>query len=182
MKNATTALKLFLCMTVITGIFYPLVVWAGAQALFKGKAEGSLVRVNGVVAGSGLVGQKFSRPEYFWPRPSATGYDPMPSGGSNLSLTSAQLGAAVKERRKGFVRAEVPADLLFASGSGLDPHISPDAALIQCDRVAAARGVSKGDIIYLVNTVTEQRQAGFLGEPRVNVLLLNLILDGKYLK
>lgn len=182
MRNAITALKLFLCMTVITGILYPLAVWAGARAIFKGKAEGSLLTAHGRVVGSGLVGQEFSRPGYFWSRPSATGYNPMPSGGSNLSLTGAQLMVAIQERAKKFPRGTVPSDLLLASGSGLDPHISPAAALVQCDRVAAARGASKGDIISLINNMTEQRQAGFLGEPRVNVLLLNLMLDGKYLK
>ena len=177
MKNAITALKLFLCMTIITGVLYPLAVWAGAQVLFKEKSEGSLLTIKGRVVGSGLVGQEFSRPEYFWPRPSATGYNPMPSGGSNLSLTGEQLMSAIKERRKKFPQAAVPSDLLLASGSGLDPHISPEAALLQCDRVAAERGALKGDIISLINTMTEQRQAGFLGEPRVNVLLLNLELD-----
>lgn len=180
MKNALIALKLFLCMTALTGILYPFAVWAGAQVLFKAKAEGSLVSVNGAAVGSGLLGQEFSAPGYFWSRPSATGYNPMPSGGSNLSFTSERLKAAIQERAKKFQGAAVPSDLLLASGSGLDPHISPAAALIQCGRVAASRGVSKGDIISLIDAMTEQRQAGFLGEPRVNVLALNLMLDRKY--
>lgn len=182
MKNAITALKLFLCLTVITGILYPLVVWAGARALSREKAEGSLLTVNGQAVGSELLGQEFSSPGYFWPRPSSTGYNSLPSGGSNLSLTSVQLGAAIKQRREKLRQPSVPSDLLFASGSGLDPHISPGAALIQSGRVAEARGVSKGDIISLIDTMTEQRQAGFLGEPRVNVLSLNLALDRKYRK
>lgn len=182
MKNAIIGLKLFLCMTVITGMLYPLAVWAGARVFFGAKAEGSLVSVNDAAVGSGLIGQEFSAPGYFWPRPSAAGYDPMPSGGSNLSLTSARLKGAILERAKRFSGTEAPADLLLASGSGLDPHISPAGALAQAGRVAAARGVSKGDIISLIDAVTEQRQAGFLGEPRVNVLLLNLMLDREHRK
>ena len=182
MKKIITALKLFLCMTVITGIIYPLAVWGCARIFFREKAEGSIVTIKSNAAGSELISQNFAKPEYFWPRPSAVDCNPMPSGGSNLSLTGAQLLAAIKERRAKFETEAVPADLLFASGSGLDPHISPEAARIQCLRVAKARGVPEFNIISLVDAMTEPRQAGFLGEPRVNVLKLNLKLDEKYLK
>jgi K+-transporting ATPase ATPase C chain len=182
MKNLITALKLFVCMTVITGIVYPFAVWCCGQAVFKEQAEGSILTMNGRTVGSGLIGQNFSRPDYFWPRPSAVNYDPMPSGGSNLSLTSTQLQAALKDRKAKFPTENVPSDLLFASGSGLDPHISPEAAHIQCARVAHMRGVPEVDIMSLVDAITEPRQAGFLGEPRVNVLRVNLKLDEKYLK
>ena len=182
MKNLITAFKLFLSMTVLTGIVYPFAVWCCGQAVFKKQAEGSILTVNGREVGSELIGQSFSRPEYFWPRPSAVNYNPMPSGGSNLSLTSAQLQAALKDRKAKFIMKTIPPDLLFASGSGLDPHISPEAAHIQCARVAHMRGVPEVDIMSLVDAVTEPRQTGFLGEPRVNVLRLNLRLDGKYSK
>jgi K+-transporting ATPase ATPase C chain len=182
MKNTITALKLFLCMTVLTGIIYPFVVWCCGQMIFKEKAEGSILVINGRSVGSKLIGQNFSGPEYFCPRPSAVDYNPMPSGASNMSLTSAQMQAALKDRKAKFIMETVPSDLLFASGSGLDPHISPEAAHIQCSRVAHMRGVPEVDIMSLVDAITEQRQAGFLGEPRVNVLRLNLKLDEGYQK
>lgn len=169
-------------MTVITGIVYPFAVWCCGQAAFNEQAEGSILTMNGRIVGSGLIGQNFSRPDYFWPRPSAVNYNPMSSGGSNLSLTSMQLQAALKDRKAKFPTGDAPADLLFASGSGLDPHISPEAAHIQCARVAHMRGVPEVDIMSLVDAIAEPRQAGFLGEPRVNVLRLNLKLDEKYSK
>lgn len=180
MKTAATALKLFLLLAFITGVIYPLLVWGYAQAFFREKSEGSIVTAGGKAVGSELIGQDFSRPEYFRPRPSAVNYNPMPSGGSNLSLTSAQLQIIIKERKAKFGARQVPLDLLFASGSGLDPHISPEAARIQCARVAKARGVPEVDIISLVDSIAETRQYCFLGEPRVNVLRLNLKLDDKY--
>lgn len=178
MRTTITALKLFLVLTALTGLAYPLAVLAGAR-LMPARAEGSLVYAGGEPAGSALVGQNFSRPEYFHPRPSAVGYDPMPSGGSNLSATSAALLAAAKERRE---KGAAAPDMLSASASGLDPHISPGAAKEQCARVAAARRAGESDIMSLVERFTEPRQAGFLGEPRVNVLLLNMELDRKFRK
>ncbi|OGR81634.1 MAG: potassium-transporting ATPase subunit C [Elusimicrobia bacterium GWC2_64_44] len=180
MKNTIDALKLFLVLTVLTGLVYPLVVWGGARLFLTGKAGGSLVSTGGMEAGSELVGQAFAKPGYFHPRPSAIGYNPMPSGGTNQSLTSASLRASVKDRRAG--EGGKTADLLFASGSGLDPHISPAAAKAQCARVARARGAAESDIISLVDSLTEGRQLGFLGEPRVNVLRLNMKLDGMPIK
>lgn len=178
MKNVLTAVKLFLVLSVVTGLVYPLVVWGGARLFFRGKAEGSIVARAGRPVGSELVGQAFAAPGYFHPRPSATGYGTMPSGGSNLSPASAALRAA-EARRAAACDGDTP-DMLYASASGLDPDISPEAALFQASRVARARGASKVDIISLVKAFTEPRQFGFLGEPRVNVLLLNLELDREY--
>ncbi|MFA6433932.1 MAG: potassium-transporting ATPase subunit KdpC [Elusimicrobiales bacterium] len=180
MRTLITAVKLFVCMTVVTGIVYPLTVWVYAKAFFSDKAEGGVIIHGGKAVGAELIGQNFTKPGYFWPRPSAIAYNPMPSGGSNLSLTSRQLRDTMKKRGGKFGGVDVPADLVFASGSGLDPHLSPAAAFIQCDRVAKARGVAKVDIISLVDGMAEPRQDGFLGEPRVNVLLLNMKLDEKY--
>ena len=182
MKTTITALKLFFCLTVITGVIYPLAVWGYAQAFFKYKADGGIILRDGKNIGMNLVGQNFTKPEYFWPRPSAVAYNPMPSGGSNYSLTSKQLWAAVQERKDSFGGKTVPADMLFASGSGLDPHISSESARMQCARVAQARKVLEVDIISLMDAMTEPRQFGILGEPRVNVLRLNLALDEKYSK
>jgi K+-transporting ATPase ATPase C chain len=181
MKSFIAAFKLYVVLSVLTGLIYPLAVWGGARLFMKEKAEGSLVETGGKTAGSALVGQKFAADKYFHTRPSASDYDAMASGGSNLSLTSAALQAAVKERRAAQGGAGA-AEMLFASGSGLDPHISPEAARAQCARVARARGAAESDIISLVNSMTEKRQAGFLGEPRVNVLLLNMKLDGEFAK
>ncbi|MCX5791673.1 MAG: potassium-transporting ATPase subunit KdpC [Elusimicrobia bacterium] len=181
MRTTWTALKLFICMSALTGLLYPLAVWGGARLFLRGKAEGSMVEAGGRAAGSALVGQNFSGQQYFHPRPSAVNYDPLPSGGGNQSPASAALAAAVKQRRA-LYGAAAPADMLTASGSGLDPHISPEAARLQCARVAKARSAAEIDIMSLVDAMTEPRQGGFLGEARVNVLLLNLKLDGKYSK
>jgi len=179
MKTAIIALKLFLALSITTGIIYPLAVWGYAQVFFASKAGGGLIMRGGRPLGAELIGQKFTRQEYFWARPSAADYNPLPSGGSNLSPTSRQLLANVKAQQAKFGDGVTP-DLLFSSGSGLDPHISPEAARIQCARVAGARGIPEVDIISLVSALTESRQFGFLGEPRVNVLRLNMKLDEKY--
>lgn len=179
MKTIITAFKLFIALSVITGIAYPLAVWGYAQIFFQAQADGGVITRAGKSVGAELIGQKFEKPEYFWPRPSAVNYNPMPSGGSNLSLTSKQLQANIKAQEVKFGRA-APMELLFTSGSGLDPHISPEAARIQCARVAEARNVPEVDIISLADSMVEPRQFGFLGEPRVNVLRLNLKLDEKY--
>jgi K+-transporting ATPase ATPase C chain len=173
-------------LTILFGLAYPLVFTGVAQVLFPHQANGSLVTVNGKVVGSALIGQSFTKPEYFHGRPSAAGnngYDATSSGGSNLGPTNQKLVDRVKADAEKF-RTEnptytgpIPADLLTSSGSGLDPHISPASAQAQVARVAKARGVTPDRIGELVARHTEGRQWGLLGEPRVNVLLLNVDLD-----
>ena len=182
------AILITVIVTVLTGLLYPLALTGIAQVLFPHQANGSLLTPNGQVIGSSLIGQNFARPEYFHPRPSAAGdkgYDGMASGGSNLAPTNPVLGkrlaesaAAFRQENPGFT-GNIPADAITASGSGLDPHISPATALAQCERIAKARNVPVEQIRGLVEAHIEPRQLGFLGEPRVNVLLLNLALDGK---
>ncbi|HMN86794.1 MAG TPA: potassium-transporting ATPase subunit KdpC [Bauldia sp.] len=176
------ALVLLAVMTLLTGVAYPLLVTGVAQVAFPAAANGSLVTRDGVVVGSSLVAQAFTSDRYFHPRPSAAGagYDAANSGGSNLGPTSAKLVAAVAERAAAAgadPARPVPVDLVTASGSGLDPHISPEAAAFQIARVAAARGLPGSTVAALVAGNTEGRTFGLLGEPRVNVLLLNLALD-----
>jgi K+-transporting ATPase ATPase C chain len=184
LQHGILALRLFLTLTLLTGVVYPLAVTAIAQTLFAWRAGGSLVRVDGRVAGSELLAQKFTSTRYFWPRPSAAGYATMPSGASNLGWTSAQLKKTVAERRASLEPGDgskaVPAELLFASASGLDPHISPEAAFYQLDRVATARGFDadhRQQLLSLISQKTEAPLWGFLGQPRINVLQLNLALD-----
>ena len=172
---------------IIVGGIYPLVCWSIAQGLFPGRANGSLLTQNGRVVGSSLIGQSFRSPAYFHPRPSAAGdgYDAERSGGSNLGPLSKALVVTVRARAAAY-RAEnglagdapVPADAVTASASGLDPHISPENARIQAGRVARARGLAEAEVLRFVAACTEGRTLGVLGEPRVNVLLLNLSLDG----
>jgi K+-transporting ATPase ATPase C chain len=181
------ALRVTLWTLIVTGVVYPLVVTGAAQALFPGRANGSLVRDDrGNVIGSELLAQPFSGPGYFQPRPSAAGdkgYDPTASGGSNLGPTSQKLRDRVKADVDRLLKenpdapGRVPAELVTASASGLDAHLSPDAALWQVPRIARARGVAKERVTLVVSTNVEGRELGFLGEPRVNVLLLNLELD-----
>jgi potassium-transporting ATPase KdpC subunit len=183
------ALRMTLLMTVLTGLIYPLAVTGLCQMLFRDKANGSLITVNGQVIGSELIGQNFSKARYFQPRPSAAGndgYDATASGGSNLGPTNQKLIDRVKASAEKFQKENpsytgpLPADLVTASGSGLDPHISPASAAAQAHRVAGARGISDAQIGALIDARTEGRDLGFLGEPRVNVLLLNLALDREY--
>lgn len=181
MRELKPALLMTLLMALVTGLLYPAVVTGLAQVLFPQQSNGSLVRVAGRVIGSELIGQEFSRPEYFHPRPSAAGagYDPTQSGASNLGPTSQKLMAAVAVNVKsagGSPADPVPADLATASGSGLDPDISIASALFQVPRVAAARHLSPERLRQLVMSMVEPRQFGFLGVPRVNVLDLNLAL------
>jgi len=173
-------------MTILFGLAYPLVFTGLAQVLFPHQANGSLVTVNGKVAGSELIGQSFTKPEYFHGRPSAAGnngYDAANSGGSNLGPTNQKLVDRVKADVQKFLAENpdytgpIPADLLTSSGSGLDPHISPASAEAQVARVAKARGVTPDRIAELVAKHTDGRQWGIFGEPRVNVLLLNIDLD-----
>jgi K+-transporting ATPase ATPase C chain len=177
-------LTLLLCL--VTGLLYPGVVTGLAQLLFPWQAHGSLVRANGRVVGSALIGQPFTRPEYFHPRPSAAGrgYDATASGGTNKGPTDRKLAdsliaGAVRQvvQEDGAVRGHIPADMVTASASGLDPHISPTNAALQIARVANARGIPVETLRAIVRRHTEGRQFGFLGEARVNVLLLNLALD-----
>lgn len=180
------ALTMLLLLTILTGLIYPLAVTGLAQLFFPDQANGSLIVREGKVIGSKLIGQSFDKPEYFWSRPSAT--VPFPnnaaaSGGSNLGPTNPALIEAVKARIAALQAADpdnhdpIPVDLVTASGSGLDPHISPAAARYQLKRVARARGLDEDSVLELVRRHTEGRQFGLLGEPRVNVLALNLALD-----
>jgi K+-transporting ATPase ATPase C chain len=180
------AVMVFLVLTVLTGLVYPLAVTGLAQILFPHQANGSLIVRDGKTIGSELIGQPFDAPQYFWGRPSATSpfpYNAAASSGSNLGPTNPALAEAVKARVAALRAADlgndapVPVDLVTASGSGLDPHISPAGAAYQSRRVARARGLDMADVQRLVDRHIEGRQFGFLGEPRVNVLLLNLALD-----
>ena len=184
LRRSVVALAVF---TVLVGLAYPLLVLGIGQAAFRGAADGSLVRRDGRVVGSSLIGQSFDAPGYFWGRPSAAGqdgYDAGASGASNLGPTSQQLADAVQKRvdallaaNPGKTAADIPVELVTASGSGLDPDISPAAADFQVDRVARARGLDPERVRELVRAHTKGRELGFLGEPRVNVLALNLALD-----
>ncbi|WP_437308839.1 potassium-transporting ATPase subunit KdpC [Sorangium sp. So ce388] len=181
------ALVLLLVLTGVTGFAYPLLTTAIAQAAFPRQANGSVLRQDGRVVGSILLGQPFDDPRYFWGRPSATSpvpYAGQASAGSNLGPTNPALAEAVEARIDALRAADpesaapVPVDLVTASGSGLDPHISPAAAAYQARRVARARGLPEAEVRRLVARHTEGRLLGLLGEPHVNVLLLNLALDG----
>ena len=187
MRNFITALVATTVLTVLTGIVYPLAVWGIAQTIFPAQAGGSLIVAGNKVVGSSLIGQNFSSPRYFQSRPSAAGdkgYDAANSSGSNLGPTNKALIDAVKLRLKSFIESnpaanprQVPVDLVTASGSGLDPEISPAAAGLQVARVAHARGISEDQVRQLIAENTRPRSAGIFGEPGVNVLLLNLALD-----
>jgi potassium-transporting ATPase KdpC subunit len=185
------ALRINIFLTILLGVAYPLAVTGISQVLFPHQANGSLITRNGQVIGSELIGQNFSKPEYFQPRPSAAGndgYDPTASGGSNYGPTNQKLIDRVKASVDKFHKENpdfhgpIPADLLTASGSGLDPEISPASAYAQTPRVAKARGISSDQLGQLVAQLTKSPDLGLLGEPRVNVLKLNLALDQQYPK
>ncbi|MCX6243414.1 MAG: potassium-transporting ATPase subunit KdpC [Bacteroidetes bacterium] len=188
MKSFVIALRIFLFLTVLTGVAYPLLVTGIAQLFFPSKANGSIIYNGNKPVGSSLIGQSFdSSAIYFHSRPSAISYNPLPSGGSNYGLTSRKLKEQFEQRKQLFTsdnlldaHTEIPSEMLFASASGLDPHISPEAALMQVDRVSGARHFSdSGKIILknLIHQLTEPPQFLCLGQERINVLLLNLETD-----
>jgi K+-transporting ATPase ATPase C chain len=185
-KYVWTAIRVTIVTAVIAGIIYPLAMTGIAQVVFPGKADGSLIKKNGVVIGSNLIAQNFTAAKYFWPRPSAagSGYDGMDSSASNLGPTNKNLADRVQTAVKADIAADpgltfgqVPIDMVTTSGSGLDPDITIANARAQAPRVAAARGLSVAAVLALVAKHTAGRQLGFLGEPTVNVLQLNLALD-----
>jgi K+-transporting ATPase ATPase C chain len=176
MKITLQSLRIYLVLTLLTGIVYPVAMTGIAQLLFPKQANGSRILEQNKLVGSDLLAQKFESPKYFSPRPSAADYATVASGASNKGPTSADLKKAIEERRTRF-GTDAPVDLLTASGSGLDPDISPEAARLQMPRVAAGRGISVQEISKVVEQSIEPPQFGFLGEPRVNVLRLNRALD-----
>ncbi|MGE5394089.1 MAG: potassium-transporting ATPase subunit KdpC [Candidatus Saccharibacteria bacterium] len=181
------AIKIFILFTLLLGVAYPLIVTGIAQLAFSEKANGSLIREGNRLRGSELIGQQFDTLLYFTSRPSATDYNPLPSGGSNLGPTSEKLKQLVKERQENFIRNNqpeqirvVPSEMLYASASGLDPHISPKAALLQVERIVKARQFSSSqqqELIRTIDALSEGPQWSLLGQPRINVLRLNLALD-----
>lgn len=191
LKQILPAARMLLVLTLLTGVVYPLAMTVIAQAVFPVQANGSLITVDNQTVGSSLIGQSTSDPRYFWSRPSAVNYmegsslDALgSSGATNYSSTNAALAEDAAAREAAFRAANnipddtaVPVEMLFASGSGLDPHISPEAARLQVERVAVARGLEAETVAALVEAHIEAPALGFLGQPRVNVLLLNLALD-----
>lgn len=181
------SIKIFAVFTLLCGVIYPLLITGIAQSVFPNKANGSMIVVDDKIVGSELIGQKFDSASYFQSRPSAVDYNPLPSGGSNLGPSSEKLKEQVLECEAQFRKAnelpeseKVPSEMLFASASGLDPHISPQAALLQVERVASARNLNseqKQQLVKLVNDLTEKPQFSVLGESRINILKLNLALD-----
>ena len=187
-RQLVPALVAFLALTILTGVAYPLAVTGVSQLVFPGRADGSLVERGGTTVASTLIGQQFASPRYFQPRPSAAGdgYDAMSSSASNLGPTNEDYLSEVQKRVAAYRRENglaadvaVPADAVTASGSGLDPQISPANARLQAPRVARARGVDVADVLALVDDNTDGRSLGFLGEPGVNVVELNLALDAE---
>lgn len=181
LKHVRPALVLLALFTLLTGIVYPLATTGIGQAAFANQANGSPIVRDGVVVGSSLIGQQFTRPEYFWGRPSAAGkgYDARSSSGSNLGPSSQALADRItaEAERYGVPASDIPTDLLTASGSGLDPHISPAAARFQLARVAKARGLPEDVVSGVIDAHVETPSLGVIGEERVNVLELNLALD-----
>jgi K+-transporting ATPase ATPase C chain len=181
------SLKIFLFLTVLTGVIYPVLITGLAQIAFHDKANGSLIIIDNKTVGSKLIGQKFDSIIYFASRPSAVSYNPLPSGGSNFSLTNLALINLVEERRKRFINinkiddfSKIPSEMVFASASGLDPHISPEAANLQVNRISNVRKFNETQKLYLaglIKELTEDPQFSFLGEARINVLKLNLEID-----
>jgi len=188
MKSFVIALRIFLFFTVLTGVIYPLLITGISQLLFPSKANGSIIYKDNNPVGSTLIGQSFDTLAiYFVSRPSTISYNPLPSGGSNYGLTSLKLKEQFEQRKQKFIannildsQKEIPSEMLFASGSGLDPHISPEAAKLQVERICKARHFSNSQkicLINIINQLTESPQFLFLGQKRINVLLLNLETD-----
>ncbi len=187
MKTIIKSLKIFLFFTFLTGIIYPLFITGVAQFFFQEKANGSLIIKDNKAVGSELIGQQFDSPAYFSSRPSAVSYNPLPSGGSNYGLTNVKLKNLVIERKKRFIAfnqldslAVIPSEMLFASASGLDPDISPAAAVLQVDRIVKYRKYNaeqRKEVTMLIQNLTENPQFHLLGQERINVFLLNLGLD-----
>jgi K+-transporting ATPase ATPase C chain len=187
-KQFVTGLKYMIIMTVLTGIIYPAIVTLTAQLLFRDKANGSLVIVGGSIRGSKLIGQKYENPGYFWSRPSAIGYNPLPSGGSNLGPANPELRKEIIMRESEFKELNdlpdslksLPSEMICSSASGLDPDISPEAAMLQVHRVAEARSMNskqEEQLKELIVSMSENQRFSVLGEPRINVFLLNLRTD-----
>jgi potassium-transporting ATPase KdpC subunit len=186
-KLGLQSVRLLIAMTLLTGVLYVVAVTAFGQLLFPYRANGSLVEIGGGLKGSELIGQEFDSSIYFWSRPSATGYNPIPSGASNYGPTSDTLKKLAVSRSEFFSvsnfqphAAKVPTEMIFASGSGLDPHISPEAAYMQAARIVKARHFSQAEaerLNKLIEKLAVGRQFHLLGEPRINVFLLNLYLD-----
>lgn len=182
-KHLLAQCRIFAWMTLLTGILYPLFITSIAQLTMKKKADGAFIFLNQKAVGAKLIGQKFESEHYFWSRPSSIDYNPLPSGGSNLGPISKDLKKTLEERKAKILKAhdtdesEIPSQLLFASGSGLDPHLSPEAVLFQAERIAKARNIEKEKIEALIHKLTISRDLRFLGEPKVNILELNLALD-----
>ena len=187
MKTLIISLKALLFFTLLTGVAYPLLITGMAQVIFPGKANGSIIMKNNKPVGSELIGQNFDTSIYFSSRPSAISYNPMPSGGSNFSLTNTKLKNQVEERKLHFIAinqldslTNIPSEMLFASASGLDPHISPEAAIMQTGRIAKMRHFNnnqRDQLLSIIKNVTEAPQLLWLGERRINVLILNIKLD-----
>jgi len=183
MKHFLPAFRILTFLTLVTGFAYPLLITGIASLFFSQSANGDLVQKDQNLVGSMLISQKFESPQYFSPRPSAIGYNPLPSGGSQRSQNSIDLKKVYDERLKALQtlnpeqNEKPPQDLLFASGSGLDPHISPESALYQMKRVAHARNINLDEMTKIVKGMTHDRQFGIFGEPTINVLELNLALD-----
>lgn len=180
MKTILPALRVLVALTVLTGVLYPLAVWAVGQTFFRAAAEGSLINRNGKVIGSVLIAQKTTDPRYFWPRPSAGDYATVASAASNQAWTNTKLRAVLEERRAAFGGGAVPADLLTASGSGLDPDLTPEAIRIQIARVAEVRRLDGAQRKRLEKLITESIEGGNFSPARINVLRLNLATDDAF--
>ncbi len=186
-KKILTTIKLFLVLTLLVGIIYPLFISAISMLFFSHQADGSMLSLDGKIVGSKLIGQKFTSDKYFWSRPSAIDYNPFPSGASNLAPTSAKLKQLYVNRKENFAKSNfiknsslIPNEMLFASGSGVDPDITPESAFLQVDRICNSRNFNttqKEELIKLIAKIIENPQIGFLGESRINVLMLNMELD-----
>jgi K+-transporting ATPase ATPase C chain len=186
-RQIITGLRFLIVFIILTGLIYPGLITAITSLLFSYKSQGSLIEKNGVIIGSKLIGQNSESADYFWSRPSINNYDPLHSGGSNLAISNPLLKDEIIKREQTFLHVNniekkmyTPSEMVTASASGLDPHISPTAALLQVDRIADARGMNKrkrDQLVTLINDLTEKRQFSILGEPRINVFLLNLMTD-----